>query len=214
MRDHFNDGALVGHVFRTTDGGQNWTDISGDLPNLPAHTIALDPRTSPNTLYVGLDDGVYASTDSGAHWSRFATDLPNVVVADLKLNPDRNILAAAVRARGLWEILVQPGGGAPRAWEGTGAASAVFGGLGWDAPVANSPGTAVSVGPVDLAPARVPAERVARPPLDAVCVDQCFAAGRREHARPTWLASNGDAEESEDSEWSVSLAEASALKGL
>ena len=214
VRDRFNDGALVGHVFRTADGGQNWTDISGDLPDLPAHTIALDPRTSPNTLYVGLDDGVYASTDSGAHWSRFQMGLPNVVVADLKLNADRNILAAGTHGRGLWEILVQPGGGAPRAWDGTGAASAAFWGLGRDAAVANSLGSAPSGGLMDPVPAPVPAESAARPPLDALGVDRCFAANRREHGRPASLASIGHAEESEDSEWMGSSPAGTTLKGL
>jgi photosystem II stability/assembly factor-like uncharacterized protein len=38
VRDRFDDpgAANVGHVFRTTDGGRNWTDISGNLPDLPS----------------------------------------------------------------------------------------------------------------------------------------------------------------------------------
>ena len=101
VRDRFDGG----HVFYTTDSGQNWTDISGDLPNLPAYAIALDPRTTPNTLYVGTDNGVFASTDLGGHWSVFRAALPNVQVVDLKLNLSLNILAAATHGRGVWEIL-------------------------------------------------------------------------------------------------------------
>ena len=33
-----------GQVWRTTNGGTSWTNISGDLPDVPAHTIVLDTR--------------------------------------------------------------------------------------------------------------------------------------------------------------------------
>lgn len=102
VRDRFDGG----HVFRTTNGGQSWTDISGNLPNLPTNTIALDSRATPATLYVGTDDGVYASTDLGATWSRFRSGLPNAQVIELKLNTTLNILAAATHGRGVWEILL------------------------------------------------------------------------------------------------------------
>jgi photosystem II stability/assembly factor-like uncharacterized protein len=95
-----------GHVFPTTNGGQGWIDISGNLANLPTNTIALDTRTTPATLYVGTDDGVYASTDVGATWSRFRAGFPNAQVIELKLNTTLNILAAATHGRGVWEILV------------------------------------------------------------------------------------------------------------
>jgi len=103
-------------VFRTTDGGQSWTDISGDLPNLPAYAIALDPRITPNTLYVGTDNGVFASTDLGGHWSVFRAGLPNVQVVDLKLNLSLNILAAATHGRGVWEILTTDAGASRNHW--------------------------------------------------------------------------------------------------
>jgi hypothetical protein len=102
VRDRFGGG----HVFKTTDGGLHWTDISGNLPDLPAYTLALDPRS--NTLYVGTDDGVYASADQGNTWSRFGAGLPHVQVRDLELNTNLQVLAAGTHGRGLWEILVPP----------------------------------------------------------------------------------------------------------
>lgn len=104
VRDRF-DGA---HVFQTTNGGQSWTDISGDLPNLPVNTIVSVAGVTPKTLYVGTDAGVYVSTDQGAHWTRFGIGLPNAPVADLKPNTTLNILAAATHGRGVWEISLGP----------------------------------------------------------------------------------------------------------
>jgi photosystem II stability/assembly factor-like uncharacterized protein len=102
VRDRFGGG----HVFRTVDSGLTWADLSGDLPDLPVHAIAIDPRRAPTTLYVGTDGGVYFSTNLGTHWSRLGAGLPNAQVTVLKLNTTLNILAAATHGRGVWEILV------------------------------------------------------------------------------------------------------------
>ncbi len=47
----FNGGtpAQPGHVFKTTDGGQTWTNISGDLPDAPVNSVLLD-ASNPDTL--------------------------------------------------------------------------------------------------------------------------------------------------------------------
>jgi hypothetical protein len=104
-RDHHALGFNTnGQLLNGNDGGQSWTDISGNLPDLPMYTIAVDPRVIPNVLYVGSDSGVYASPDLGTHWVRFGTALPNVQVIDLKLNTSLNILAAGTHGRGVWKI--------------------------------------------------------------------------------------------------------------
>ncbi len=102
VRDRFDGG----HVFRTADGGQTWSDISGDLPNLPVNAIVSD--VTADTLYIGTDSGVFASNDGGVHWATFRAGLPNVQVVELRLNPTLNILAAATHGRGVWEILISP----------------------------------------------------------------------------------------------------------
>jgi photosystem II stability/assembly factor-like uncharacterized protein len=89
-----------GHVFQTTDGGQDWVDISGNLPDLPVHTLAL----GSGTLYVGTDAGVYFSQDGGATWDRLGDGLPNAQVNELALNEDLGILAAGTHGRGMWEL--------------------------------------------------------------------------------------------------------------
>jgi len=99
-----------GHVFRTTDGGASWTNISGTgggaLPNLPVWSIQIDNSTSPSTLYIGADDGVYTSTNLGDSWSRLGTGLPNVQVFQVEFNGSLRILGAATHGRGAWEIQI------------------------------------------------------------------------------------------------------------
>jgi photosystem II stability/assembly factor-like uncharacterized protein len=104
VRDQFNDPTRVGHVFRTTDGGQTWSDVSGNLPDLPTYTLAIDPRTG--ALYVGNDNGVYLSFNTGASWSRLGAGFPNVQVVQLELSTTLGILAAGTHGRGMWELAV------------------------------------------------------------------------------------------------------------
>jgi photosystem II stability/assembly factor-like uncharacterized protein len=108
VRDRFRGG----HIFMTSDGGMNWNDVSGNLPDLPAYTLAIDSRT--NSWYLGMDDGVYVSADQGNSWSPFGAGLPHAQVRQLELNADLQILAAGTHGRGLWEILVPPPYGVPK----------------------------------------------------------------------------------------------------
>ncbi|MBI4469283.1 MAG: hypothetical protein HY650_08190 [Acidobacteria bacterium] len=96
-----------GHVFRTTNGGVSWADISGNLPDVPVNTIVLDPRTPPNArvLYVGTDIGVFGSTDGGKRWFALNAGLPNVVVLDLNLNTTTDILRAATHGRSVFDLM-------------------------------------------------------------------------------------------------------------
>jgi hypothetical protein len=90
----------VGHVFKTTNAGQTWSDVSGNLPDVPTNDIVLER----GKLVAATDFGVYASTDDGSHWSRYGTNLPNVVVNQLTQDPNGNLIAAT-HGRGVWRIL-------------------------------------------------------------------------------------------------------------
>jgi autotransporter-associated beta strand protein len=90
------------HVFKTTDGGVTWNSISGDLPDLPAYSIAIN--AAANTLYLGTDNGVYATTNGGANWLPYGAALPNVQVRDLQYNSTTKTLAAFTLGRGVFEI--------------------------------------------------------------------------------------------------------------
>ncbi len=92
----------IPHVYKTIDGGVTWNSISGNLPDLPAYSIAINAAAS--TLYVGNDNGVYATTDGGTTWASYGAAMPNVQVRDLEFNATTNTLAAFTLGRGVFQI--------------------------------------------------------------------------------------------------------------
>lgn len=91
------------HVFRTTDGGTNWDNISTGLAQTnPVNAIVVDPA-NPDTLFIGCDVGVFRSDDAGNTWSTWDDGLPNCSVQDLVLFAPRRLLRAATHGRSIWE---------------------------------------------------------------------------------------------------------------
>ncbi len=94
-----------GHLFKSTNSGQSWKDISGTagtgLPDAPANTVAVNP-VNPNRLYVGTDVGAFESADGGATWQILDQGMGNVTVSDLRFRQD-GTLFAATHGRGIFK---------------------------------------------------------------------------------------------------------------
>jgi photosystem II stability/assembly factor-like uncharacterized protein len=88
-------------VFKTTDGGQTWVSIAGNLPAAPVNVIKQDP-VSPKTLYVGTEFSVLVSMDEGASWLELNQDLPRVSVQDLLVHSRDNDLVIGTHGRGIY----------------------------------------------------------------------------------------------------------------
>ncbi len=94
-------------VFESTDGGQSWTNVSGNLPNVPVTAIVYQKGTDDG-IYVGTDAGVYYKDNSMSDWQDFSTGLPNTIVRELEIyydenNPANSRLRAATYGRSVWE---------------------------------------------------------------------------------------------------------------
>ena len=61
-------------VYESFNGGGSWTNISGNLPNLPVNAFSTD--TANDGVYIGTDAGVYYRNNDLADWiyiyARFA----------------------------------------------------------------------------------------------------------------------------------------------
>jgi len=91
-----------GHIFKTVNGGVDWTDISKKLPNIPVNALLIDPLDAI-TLYAGTDVGVFRSTDDGANWSRFNDGLPPAIITGFSSRLSGEIQVATY-GRGAYEL--------------------------------------------------------------------------------------------------------------
>ncbi|MCI0415803.1 hypothetical protein L0222_23765 [bacterium] len=90
----------VGHLFKSTDGGETFVDISGNLPDAPAMWVTLRAKQ----IIVGTEVGVFASDLSGKPTYAPLTGLPVAPVSTMELHPnDPNVLLVATFGRGVWK---------------------------------------------------------------------------------------------------------------
>src|SRR4051812_6355321 len=63
-------------LFRSTDGGDSWTEIDRGLPGRSPSALATDP-VHPGTLYAGVwPGGLFKSIDGGETWTSANRGLP------------------------------------------------------------------------------------------------------------------------------------------
>ncbi len=94
------DDEFAAYVWKSTDMGKTWHDISSDIPLGPVNVIREDP-IDRNILYLGTDAGVYVSKDKGENWEVLG-DLPSTYVHDMIIHPRDNVIVIATHGRGMW----------------------------------------------------------------------------------------------------------------
>ena len=93
-------------VYKSTDGGANFTNITNNLPNVIINKILYKQGASSEILFVATNVGVYVTANGGTSWSKLGQGLPNVDVKDIEINYTANKLVAATFGRGLWSVNV------------------------------------------------------------------------------------------------------------
>ncbi|MCX6549678.1 MAG: hypothetical protein NTY02_01500, partial [Acidobacteria bacterium] len=88
-------------VYKTTDFGQTWTSIAGNLPAKSVNVIREDPY-NPNLLFVGMDFGLFVSIDGGRTWQEMKNGMPTQPVHDIQIHPREHDLIVATHGRGIY----------------------------------------------------------------------------------------------------------------
>jgi len=84
--DKVGDGA---GVFKSTDRGNNWTQINNGLNSLETNVLAIDPNDS-EVLYLGTDDdGIYKSINGGENWEKLIPSA-SFGVGDIIVDPQNS----------------------------------------------------------------------------------------------------------------------------
>ncbi len=94
-------------VYKSTDKGDTWTDISYNLPDIPMNTIEYY-KNDQEGLYVGSDAGIFYKNASMSQWVLFSDGFPLAShVTEIEcfydtVSPDNDAIRASTYGRGLW----------------------------------------------------------------------------------------------------------------
>jgi photosystem II stability/assembly factor-like uncharacterized protein len=121
------------YLFKTTDFGKTWTNVTGDLPVKGNINALREDLVNPRLLFVGTEFNLFVSIDGARTWKKFSTGLPTVRVDDILIHPRERDLIVATHGRSLWiadditplEQLPAPAGN-PQAGSGTGSNVTLF----------------------------------------------------------------------------------------
>ncbi len=91
-------------VYISSDGGENWSVATQDIPNFSALALVWDTTYDEDILYLGMNYGVYYLRDNETTWTSYNSDLPNVKINELEVNTADNKLYAATYGRGIWSV--------------------------------------------------------------------------------------------------------------
>ncbi|HEX9889234.1 MAG TPA: cell wall-binding repeat-containing protein, partial [Nitriliruptorales bacterium] len=88
-----------GHVFKSVDAGENFVDVSGDLPDVSANWI----ETRARQMIVGTDLGAFASASDGSPMWAPLEGVPNTIISTIERKPhDPDTVVIATFGRGVW----------------------------------------------------------------------------------------------------------------
>ncbi len=88
------------YVFKTTDGGRTFRNVTGNLPANAYVWVVREDLRNANLIYAGTELGIYASYKGGGDWIPLnLRNLPNVAVHDIKIHPRDNDLVIATHGR-------------------------------------------------------------------------------------------------------------------
>lgn len=87
------------HIWKTHDGGKNWTEIVSGLPDGPINVVREDPKRK-GLLFCGSETAVYFSLDDGANWQPLRLNMPGTSIRDLVVHEDD--LVVGTHGRGFW----------------------------------------------------------------------------------------------------------------
>lgn len=94
-------------LFKTTDFGATWTQITTGLP-LRTINVVFEDQKNPDLLFVGNDAGVYVSLNGGKQWAALKGNMPVVPVHDLVVHPREGDLVVGTYGRGIWITDITP----------------------------------------------------------------------------------------------------------
>ena len=100
--DNHKYGDYKPYVLKSTDKGNSWTIINGDLPEKLLTWRIVQDHVKKDLLFLATEFGVYFSNDGGSKWIELTGGLPTISFRDITIQRRENDLVGATFGRGFY----------------------------------------------------------------------------------------------------------------
>lgn len=100
--DGHHSGDYRPYLFKTTDYGATWVDLSRNVPGRGHINVVREDRRNPDLVFVGTETGFYVSLDAGNSFTRLMNDLPATISDDVVIHPRDQDLVLATHGRSFY----------------------------------------------------------------------------------------------------------------
>ncbi len=101
--DNHKTGDYRPYLLKSTDRGQTWESIVGDLPEKHLCWRIIQDHEQADLLFLGTEFGAFVTIDGGQHWTKLP-GTPTIPFRDLEIQRDENDLVGATFGRGFYVL--------------------------------------------------------------------------------------------------------------
>ncbi len=101
--DNHKSGDFTAYVLKSTDRGQTWVSVAGDLPERNIAYSLSEDHVDPDLLFLGTEFACYWTRNGGKGWHKIA-GLPPIAVRDVEIQRRENDVVLATFGRGFYVL--------------------------------------------------------------------------------------------------------------
>ena len=102
--DDHKTGDYRPYIVKSTDRGQTWELMVGDLPEKHICWRIVQDHVNQELFFVATEFGIFATLNSGKHWFKLGGGLPTISFRDLEIQTRENDLVAASFGRSFYVL--------------------------------------------------------------------------------------------------------------
>ena len=100
--DDHKSGDFSPYIFRSSNRGGTWVNISQDLPDRHIVWRLVQDHVNPGLLFAGTEFGVFFTLNGGKKWLKLSGGAPTISFRDLAIQQRENDLVAGSFGRSIW----------------------------------------------------------------------------------------------------------------
>ncbi len=100
--DNHKHGDLNPYLLKSTDRGDNWESIKGNIPDRTLVWRIVQDHINPKLLFAATEFGIYFTIDGGSKWIKFTGGVPTISFRDLTIQKRENDLVCASFGRSFY----------------------------------------------------------------------------------------------------------------